>query len=71
MYKFLKNKQTVITIKRYTFSIDDEMYFDIWLMIHSVDFREFPIIPDLIGMSLGRTLYIIGLNFGLDDIRKE
>jgi len=22
------------------------MYFDIWLMIHSADFREFRIIPD-------------------------
>ena len=25
---------------------DDDDDFDIWLMIHSVDFREFPIIPD-------------------------
>jgi len=49
LYKFIFKKITIITTKRYTYSSDgddDDDDFDIWLMIHSVDFREFPIIPD-------------------------
>jgi len=50
LYKFILKKIIYITIKRYIYSIDDEdddeRYFDIWLMIHADDFREFPIIPD-------------------------
>jgi len=50
LYKFLLKKITIITIKRYIYSVndesDEERCFDIWLMIHANDFREFPIIPD-------------------------
>ena len=51
LYKFLFKNIIIFTIKRYTYSSDDdddeeERYFDIWLMIHADDFREFPIIPD-------------------------
>jgi len=47
LYKYLFKKINNITIKRYIYSIDDEeRYFDIWLMIHADDFREFPVIPD-------------------------
>ena len=47
LYKFHLKKITIITIKRYPYSLDgDDDDFDIWLTIHSVDFREFPMIPD-------------------------
>ena len=48
MYKFLFKKIIKITIKVYLYSLldDDECFFDIWLMFHSDDFREIPIIPD-------------------------
>jgi len=67
---FFLDKITNITIKRYTYSLDskddDERYFDIWLMIRSDDFREFPIIPDrgVVGGTV--IIYIVGLNIGLD-----